>query len=100
MALICDVDGTLYHQQTVRRQMVIRLAAFCLTSPLLGMKTVHTLRVYRQAQEYLRQQQTTDASAQADWTAAQIGYSAAWVNHCVREWMETRPWPVVARTLL
>lgn len=53
-ALVFDLDGTLYCQRTVRRNMLLRLLRSFLPSPNRGLATMRLLRSYRHAQEMLR----------------------------------------------
>ena len=92
-AVVLDVDGTMYSQRSVRRHMAMRLAAFALRHPVLGLRTVRCLRAFRQAQEQLRAQSVSRpvAQSQVEHAARRCGCSTDFLTGCVHRWMETAP---------
>src|SRR6266852_2646025 len=67
-AIIFDVDGTLYCQDSLRLAMLRRLLQAHATRPLSGLRTFRVLGAYRRAQEYLRE----SPMVSADLAQAQI----------------------------
>jgi putative hydrolase of the HAD superfamily len=98
-AILTDVDGTLYDQRPVRRNVLSALFRAYLTDPLLGWKTVRCLRAFRDAQEQIRYADQDSAEtgnvshSELQYTQAQqaTGYSAEFVHQAVSRWMEREP---------
>jgi putative hydrolase of the HAD superfamily len=92
-AVIVDVDGTLYRQDTLRAAMIKRLIRAHLTSPRLGIRTFQILKAYRKEQEHLRT--LTPAGNVADLQLQQVckqtGHDITTVRSCVERWMEIEP---------
>ena len=101
-ALIFDLDGTLYRQDSLRRAMAVRLVRAHLGRPRLGMRTARVLTAYRQAQERLRDFQSVSSysgdlvAAQLQLTCEQTQAPPDFVSGCVSRWMETEPLPLLA----
>ena len=96
-AIVFDVDGTLYHQPPVRRRMSLRLARFCLGSPLAGWRTVRLLAAYRKAQESLRLEDSDDGPArQLQVACSQLRIEPQVAQSIVQEWMGDKALDVVA----
>jgi phosphoglycolate phosphatase/putative hydrolase of the HAD superfamily len=53
-AVLFDLDGTLYRQPPMRLLMALELSSLPLSAPRRFSKRLHALRLYRQAQERLR----------------------------------------------
>jgi FMN phosphatase YigB (HAD superfamily) len=95
-AIVFDVDGTFYHQRPVRRRMTLRLARFCLSSPVEGWRTVRLLSAYRKAQETLRFQDTDGAPArQLECACARLRVDPGAAESVVKEWMGDKALDVV-----
>jgi HAD superfamily hydrolase (TIGR01509 family) len=92
-AIIVDVDGTLYRQDSLRTGMIKRLIRAHLTSPRLGVRTFQILRAYRREQEYLRTLAPSEnvAALQLQHVCEQTGHDANTVRSCVERWMENEP---------
>lgn len=96
-AILFDVDGTLYHQPPVRREMTRQLARFCFRSPFAGLRTVRFLSAYRRAQENLRLEETEDAPGrQLSVACSGTRLDTELATRIVEEWMGKRPLQVVA----
>ena len=95
--VIFDIDGTLYRQRPVRRQMALRLATRYWHAPRSGARTVRVLAASREAQEVLRSGGSVDdvARTQIDFAAERTGVPADRVRVLVEEWMEKRPLDLV-----
>lgn len=100
--IIFDLDGTLYHQASLRRAMATRLLRAHLARPLVGMRTMRVLGAYRGAQEHLREASNADAPV-ADLADAQLRLACertraepAFVSACVARWMEQEPLDLLA----
>jgi putative hydrolase of the HAD superfamily len=92
-AVIFDVDGTLYRQDSLRAGMIKRLIRAHLTSPRLGMRTFQILRAYRKEQEHLRTLTHSGnvADLQLQQVCEQTGHDVNTVRSCVERWMENEP---------
>lgn len=92
--VLLDVDGTLYHQCCLRFIIGIRFALFALIRPIKTMREIMIIRHYRRAQEWLRQDLSSDClspAAQLDRSAITTGISREEISTCVSEWMEKVP---------
>jgi phosphoglycolate phosphatase/putative hydrolase of the HAD superfamily len=101
-AIIFDLDGTLYHQNSLQRAMLVRLLEAHATRPLSGLQTFRVLGAYRRAQERLRDEPTVSsdlAEAQIRLTCEQTKVESGDVVKCVTRWMEQEPLPLLARHL-
>jgi HAD superfamily hydrolase (TIGR01509 family) len=98
-AVVLDVDGTLYHQGPLRREMTWRLLRAHAANPLKGLRTIRVLLAYRKAQELLR-----SGPARSDLAEEQIrlacertGAERAFVSSCVERWIQREPLSCVQR---
>ena len=102
-AIVFDLDGTLYRQDSLRRAMLLRLLRAHTTRPLSGLRTFRVLAAYRQAQERLRESATSSATrtdlaeAQLQLTCELTNVEPAFVTRCVARWMEQEPLALLAR---
>ena len=93
-AIVLDVDGTLYRQGPVRRQMAVRLAAACVTQPLRTFDAIRVIRAFRTNLETLRTSAPEDADHPAQQlrrTVEQTEMSEQLVRTLIDEWMFERP---------
>jgi FMN phosphatase YigB (HAD superfamily) len=93
-AIVLDVDGTLYRQGPVRRQMALRLAAAGLTQPLRTRRAVRVIRAFRDNLETIRAGLPEDADhpvEQLKRTVEQTGIPRELVESIIEEWMFRRP---------
>ena len=93
-AIVLDVDGTLYRQGPVRRQMALRLAAACVTQPLRTRLAVRAVRAFRDNLETIRTRLPENAdhpAQQLQRTAEQTGMSEELIQSLIEEWMFKRP---------
>ena len=97
VAIVFDVDGTLYLQKPLRRAMAVRLARYALRAPARGVRCVRVLQAYRRAQEELRLVAGTAPGGQSAWAAARAGCSAEEVDALVARWMEREPLELLPR---
>jgi HAD superfamily hydrolase (TIGR01549 family) len=92
--VVFDVDGTLYDQRGLRRQMLVRLAGAALRPG--GVKILRVLGFYRRHREVMGDQGVEDFEDRlVTATAAHSGASEAQVRAIVEEWIETRPLPLL-----
>jgi HAD superfamily hydrolase (TIGR01549 family) len=104
-AIIFDLDGTLYRQDTVRRTMVARLLRAYAARPLTALRTMRVLHAYRQAQELLRDATaswpatTSLAEAQILLASKRAKVDRDVVAECVARWMEQEPLSLLARAI-
>src|SRR5512141_161324 len=98
-ALVFDVDGTLYRQGPLRREMLARLAGAHLLRPVRLVRTLRVLQAYRRAHEALRGAAPSAAlaGAQLDLASAGAGAPRAVVAEAVARWMEREPLPLLSR---
>ena len=97
-AVIFDVDGTLYRQSPLRREMARQLLLAHALHPLRGRRVMRALSAYRHAQEDLRHASGPDLAAQQlSAAAAQSGIDEATIQALVEQWMETAPLAVLGR---
>jgi len=92
-AIIFDIDGTLYHQGALRREMAFRLLCGHAGHPLRGLRTLRILRAYRGAQELMRLGEASSdlAEAQIRFACDRTGLDRAVVAACVARWIEQEP---------
>ena len=93
-AIILDVDGTLYRQGPVRRQMALRVAAACVTQPLRTRRAVRAIRAFRNNLETLRSgpaENSDHPAQQLRRTVEQTGMPRELVESLIEEWMFKRP---------
>jgi FMN phosphatase YigB (HAD superfamily) len=92
-AIIFDIDGTLYHQGALRREMALRLLRGHAGHPIRGLRTLRILRAYRRAQELLRLEKASSdlAEAQIRLTCERTGLERPVVAACVAQWIEQEP---------
>ena len=101
-AIVFDLDGTLYRQQSLRRTMALRLLTAHIARPRLGFRTARVLAAYRQAQEHLRGCQSASsyffdlAALQLELACAKSGATPEFVLKCVSRWMDEEPLPFLA----
>ena len=90
--VVFDVDGTLYSQSRLRRIMFGRLIADAWASRSL--RTINTLRVFRQIRESLGNQPNADfLTQQYQQTAGRCQVSVDEVRRLTSDWLEQRPLP-------
>jgi HAD superfamily hydrolase (TIGR01509 family) len=101
-AIVLDLDGTLYRQDSLRRAMAARLVLAHVTRPAAGVRTLRVLGAYRKAQEELRHALPTDGAV-ADLAEAQLALACArtrsdraFAGACVARWMEQEPLDLLA----
>ena len=93
-AIVLDVDGTLYRQGPVRRQMALRLAGACITQPLRTRRAVRVILAFRDNLETIRAGLPEDADHPAEQlqrTIEQTGLPKELVESLIEEWMFERP---------
>jgi len=93
-AIILDVDGTLYRQGPVRRQMALRLAGACVTQPLRTRRAIRVIRAFRGNLETIRAglpKDTDHPAQQLQRTVEQTGMPKELVESLIEEWMFKRP---------
>jgi beta-phosphoglucomutase-like phosphatase (HAD superfamily) len=91
-AVILDVDGTLYRQGPLRRQMLLRLLKAHAVRPVAGFRTFRALQAYRHAQEHLREALSEDGAArQLQLASERARLPVAVVAQSVERWMEQEP---------
>jgi beta-phosphoglucomutase-like phosphatase (HAD superfamily) len=104
-AIIFDVDGTLYRQDSLRRAMAARLLRAHLTRPLTGVRIFRVLGAYRKAQEHLRQAGGSEpilgdlSEAQIRLVCERTGADPAFVGACVDRWMNQEPLSLLANRI-
>ena len=97
-AIVLDVDGTLYRQGPVRRQMALRLAGACVTQPLRTRRAVRAIRAFRDNLETIRAGLPENAdhpAQQLQRTVEQTGMPEELVQSLIEEWMFKRPLAVI-----
>jgi FMN phosphatase YigB (HAD superfamily) len=93
-ALIFDVDGTLYHQDILRRRMLPRLLTACATNLPEGVRVLRAIVAYRRAQEAMRRPSDRYSDlrqAQIEMASRSSGIDSDILGAVVSEWMERRP---------
>ena len=97
-AVIFDVDGTLYRQSPLRREMARQLLLAHAVRPLRGRRVMRALSAYRHAQEDLRHASGPDLAAQQlSAAAAQSEIDESTIQALVEQWMETAPLAVLGK---
>jgi HAD superfamily hydrolase (TIGR01549 family) len=101
-AVLCDVDGTLYHQPTLRVWMAAELAGSLLSSsPGRAARRLRILRAFRDERERLRAIGRPTASleiVQYSRAADIAGVPSAEVRAVVEEWIYRKPLKYLERT--
>jgi putative hydrolase of the HAD superfamily len=92
-ALVFDLDGTLYRQSPVRKQMLVRLLKAHALRPGEGMRVFRLISAYRHAQEALRLEPSGGGSASRQLTIAceRAGLSVEVASPIIRKWMDQEP---------
>lgn len=93
-AILFDVDGTLYCQKAMRRQMMSELLWFSLASPVQGASTLYVLYWFRKIREDLRIQRRDNGSIeelQYKITSEQTGMNEKKIRDIVFEWIYKKP---------
>ena len=95
-AVLLDIDGTLYYQQSLRALMAFELSAapFGLGSIREALRVWRILKCFRESREELRTMKDPDApleSLQYSLVAERVSESPSEVEIVVREWMFRRP---------
>jgi HAD superfamily hydrolase (TIGR01549 family) len=89
--VVFDVDGTLYDQGPLRRQMAQEILLYCLARPW-KMSLVRTIQEFRRIREQLAEEEADSIlRAQFERPASRLGVSPAEVETVVEEWMFERP---------
>lgn len=95
--IIFDMDGTLYDQRCLRRQMLRALTAHCLRHPG-DLGVLRVISAYRKAREELADEGAAGIRAQQYARPAErLGLRPAEVERIVRIWMHERPLEYLAR---
>ena len=92
--VLFDVDGTLYHQNCLRFIVAIRFAMYVLIRPFKTIKEIGIVSNYRNAQEWLRKNVSSDPltlNTQLDRTVIATGISYSEISACIDEWIERVP---------
>ncbi len=95
-AVLLDIDGTLYHQQSLRALMAFELstAPFALGSIREALRVWRILKCFREGRESLRTMEDPSAplvSLQYSFVAERVSVSSREVEMVVGEWMFRRP---------
>jgi HAD superfamily hydrolase (TIGR01549 family) len=95
-AVLLDIDGTLYHQQSLRGLMAFELATvpLALGSVHEALRVWRILKCFREGREALRAMEDPSAplaSLQYSLVAERVGVTPREVEMVVREWMYRRP---------
>lgn len=95
-AVLLDIDGTLYHQQSLRGLMAFELSTvpFALGSIRKALRVWRILKCFREGREALRTMEdpsTPLVNMQYSLVAEQVGVTPSEVEIVVREWMFRRP---------
>jgi putative hydrolase of the HAD superfamily len=98
-AIVFDVDGTLYRQAALRRQMLLMLLREAIVHPGSGMSTFRSLKAYRRAQELLRETDVNEPLSAAHLRLAckHSGQTEEVVARAVARWMDREPLPLLER---
>jgi len=92
--ILLDVDGTLYHQNTLRRFMVLELSALPLVKGSSAATIWKTVRAFRRIREELRDLGAPPeslAELQYVQTAKEINIDPLIVEQIIAEWIFQRP---------
>lgn len=98
-AVLFDLDGTLYHQPSLRRAMAWELVRAGLRAPLRTARTARRLRAFRSAREELRDVEVRGGTLEGEQyalPARRLGVEPGVVRAAVEEWMMQRPLPHLA----
>ena len=95
-AVLLDIDGTLYHQQSLRGLMAFELltAPFAVGSIREALRVWQILKCFREGREALRTMEDPSVSLvklQYSHVAERVGVTPKEVEMVVREWMYRRP---------
>jgi len=95
-AVLLDIDGTLYHQQSLRGLMAFEMstAPFALGSIREALRVWRILKCFREGREELRTMEDPNAplvSLQYSFVAERVSVPSGEVEMVVREWMFRRP---------
>jgi len=94
-AILLDVDGTLYRQGPLRRQMIKEMLAHVLRNPIYGWRDIRIIYSFRKERENLRKVSLRDnlalESLQYRLVAEKLGVSDVLVRQIVQEWIYQRP---------
>ena len=94
---VFDVDGTLYHQNVVRRRMMFDLLFEAARTQSL--ETIEVLRFYRRQREYLADCEECNFEALLrDQVANRCKVARARLDNIIQEWLHTRPLRYIARS--
>jgi putative hydrolase of the HAD superfamily len=102
VAVVFDLDGTLYRQKRVQLGMLGKLVWAGLSDPIAGARRFRVLSAYRRSQEELRKHQHFIADLEAEQLAVasrRCGAPVEEVESVVAEWMHRRPLPLLGRAL-
>lgn len=93
LGILCDVDGTLYHQLPLQAIMAANVAVCLLLRPRRTLRDIRIIKHLREAQEHLRNEKPAAAAAEAqiDWAARATGIDRQEVLGRYRFWMEQAP---------
>lgn len=92
--VVFDVDGTLYDQRGLRRQMLVRLAGAAMRPG--GLRILRVLGFYRRHRELLGDEGVEDFEDRlVAATAAHSRATEEQVRAIVEEWIERRPLPLL-----
>jgi len=90
--VIFDVDGTLYHQRTLRYSILRELLWHWTKHPITGLETIRILREFRKVRDRLRDFVTENLEDnQYRIPSEHLGVSVDKVRNVVQEWIEKRP---------
>ncbi|MBN1488767.1 MAG: HAD family hydrolase [Phycisphaerae bacterium] len=95
-AILFDVDGTLYDQKPLHRQMLVQLAWWACRHPWRTPRLFRVIQAFRRAQEALRAGNEPLRAqglyeTQLAWAARSAGVASEVVKRIVEEWMFERP---------
>jgi HAD superfamily hydrolase (TIGR01509 family) len=99
LALLFDLDGTLYKQSMIRRRMAGRLLKSCLAEPIHGWRILRGLRAYRRAQEEMRGAPPGEGGLENEQllrASRSTGLRVDELRQMVALWMEERPLDLLA----
>jgi HAD superfamily hydrolase (TIGR01509 family) len=97
--LVFDVDGTLYRQGPLRRQMLFKLLGEAMKNPAASWGMFRALSAYRRAQEVLRESHVDGdiARAQLRLASERCGRPEDVVAEMVARWMDREPLPLLEK---
>jgi HAD superfamily hydrolase (TIGR01549 family) len=94
LAVLFDLDGTLYHQGRLRALMAMEMASLPLYRPLAAWREMATVSAYRRALERLRRTELAvplTPTHQVQTTSRDTGVPDDIVQSIAAEWMISRP---------